>query len=104
MTNERIAELDRMASNAIRECRIQGQPDNPALGFWKGVKMVVDELKRDMETGREDDPAHGARAGNETRNARSRSGKDGSRHRFRRPAGKPVFRSPRHELQKNMER
>lgn len=47
MTNERIAELDRMASNAIRECRIQGQPDNPALGFWKGVKMVVDELKRE---------------------------------------------------------
>ncbi len=47
MTNERIAELDRLASDAIRECRIQGQPDNPVLEFWKGVKMVVDELKRE---------------------------------------------------------
>ena len=84
MTKERIAELDRLATDAIRECRAYGQPDNPVLGFWKGVKMVVDELKDDMETGREtelrmkelteiyktalrDVPAYGARQGENTR-------------------------------------
>ncbi len=53
MTNERIAELDRLATGAIAECLAYGQPDNSVLGFWKGVKMVVDELKRDIKTPQE---------------------------------------------------
>ncbi len=50
MTNERIAELDKLATGAITECLDYGQSDNPVLGFWKGVKMVVDELKMDINT------------------------------------------------------
>lgn len=46
MTNERVNELDRLASSAIEECRVLGQrADNASLAFWRGVKSVVDELK-----------------------------------------------------------
>lgn len=48
MTNQRIWELDRMASSAIAECRRYGKrADCASLAFWRGVKMVVDELKRE---------------------------------------------------------
>lgn len=50
MTKQRIAELDRLAAGAIAECASLGQKDNPVLGFWKGVKMVIDELKTNIET------------------------------------------------------
>ena len=32
MTNERIAELEKLATEAISECLDYGLPDNPALG------------------------------------------------------------------------
>ncbi len=50
MTKQRIAELDQLAAGAIAECTSLGQEDNPVFGFWKGVKMVIDELKTDIET------------------------------------------------------
>lgn len=49
MTKERITELDMLAAGAIAECRTYGQSNNHALEFWKGVRMVVDELKLDFE-------------------------------------------------------
>ena len=49
MTKERIDELERYSSEAIQECQIYGKTaDDSALAFWRGVKMVVDELKMDM--------------------------------------------------------
>ena len=46
MTKERIYELERHSSDAIKECQLYGEAaDDSALAFWRGVKMVVDELK-----------------------------------------------------------
>lgn len=46
MTKERICELERLSSEAIKECQLYGDAaDDGALAFWRGVKMVVDELK-----------------------------------------------------------
>lgn len=58
MTNERIAELDKLATGLIDECRNFGQSDNPVIGFWKGGKMVVDELKIDINTPQTGDNYH----------------------------------------------
>lgn len=50
MTNKQhITELDKQATGAIAECLACGQSDNLVLGFWKEVKMVVDELKTPQE-------------------------------------------------------
>lgn len=49
MTKERLADLDKLATGAIDESLEYGQSENPALEFWKGVKMVIDELQRDVD-------------------------------------------------------
>lgn len=48
MTKERIDELDRLSSYAIKECQLRDKADDAALAFWRGVKTVVDELKMEL--------------------------------------------------------
>ena len=46
MTKKRVAELDRLVSDAIIECKkFDGFVDANILEFWRGAKMIVDELK-----------------------------------------------------------
>ncbi len=46
MTKERICELERLSSEAIKKCQLYAEAaDDGALAFWRGVEMVVDELK-----------------------------------------------------------
>jgi len=47
MTKQRLSELDRMVSSAISDCQQYGLADDQVVGFWRGVRMIVDELKRD---------------------------------------------------------
>lgn len=49
MTKERVNELDRLVSDAITDCQYYGLAENHVLEFWRGAKLIVDELK--METG-----------------------------------------------------
>lgn len=50
MTRERLHELDRLSSDAIKECQLCGAADDTALAFWRGVKTVVEELKMELKT------------------------------------------------------
>jgi hypothetical protein len=46
MTKERIYQLEQYTREAIADCQICGETsNNQSLAFWRGVKMVVDELK-----------------------------------------------------------
>ncbi|MCF6212297.1 MAG: hypothetical protein L3K24_16910 [Gammaproteobacteria bacterium] len=49
MTKERLDELDRLVLDAIDDCQYYGLAENHVLEFWRGAKLIVDELK--METG-----------------------------------------------------
>jgi len=49
MTKERLQELDRMSSDAIKECQIFDKENDSALAFWRGVKVVVDELNMGLK-------------------------------------------------------
>ncbi len=49
MTKERVGELDRLVSGAIIDCEQFGDlVDGHILEFWRGAKMVVDELKTEI--------------------------------------------------------
>ncbi|VAW83701.1 hypothetical protein MNBD_GAMMA16-1206 [hydrothermal vent metagenome] len=51
MTKERVNELDRLVSGAITDCEEFGDlVDGHILEFWRGAKMVVDELKIEIES------------------------------------------------------
>ncbi len=46
MTKDRVSELDRLVSGAIFDCEDLGDlVDGHILEFWRGAKMIVDELK-----------------------------------------------------------
>ncbi|MCF6323223.1 MAG: hypothetical protein L3J89_02695 [Gammaproteobacteria bacterium] len=46
MTKGRIGELDRLVASAIVDCeKFDGLIDGHILEFWRGAKMIVDELK-----------------------------------------------------------
>lgn len=49
MTKERVGELDRLISGAINDCeKFDDLVDEHILEFCRGAKMVVDELKHEM--------------------------------------------------------
>ncbi|PCI15003.1 MAG: hypothetical protein COB71_00180 [Thiotrichales bacterium] len=51
MTKERVYELDRLVSEAIIDCeKLDDLVDSHILEFWRGAKMIVDELKIEMGT------------------------------------------------------
>jgi len=46
MTKERVDELDRLVSSAINDCEeLNDFVDKHVLEFWRGAKMIIDELK-----------------------------------------------------------
>ncbi len=45
MTKERIGELDRLVSGALDDCQNFGLAETNVLEFWRGAKMILDELK-----------------------------------------------------------
>jgi len=46
MTKQRVDELDQLVSEAILDCEeFEDLVDGHILEFWRGAKMVVDELK-----------------------------------------------------------
>ena len=46
MTKERVSELDQLVSGAIADCEALGDfVENSTMEFWRGAKMIVDELK-----------------------------------------------------------
>ncbi len=47
MTKERISELDRLISGAIDDCQYYDLAGTNVLEFWRGAKMILDELKED---------------------------------------------------------
>ena len=50
MTKERVSELDQLVSGAIADCEALGDfVENSTMEFWRGAKMIVDELKIDVE-------------------------------------------------------
>jgi len=52
MTKERVSELDRLVSGAITDCEeFNDLVDGHILEFWRGAKMVVDELKTEAGIG-----------------------------------------------------
>jgi len=49
MTRERIDQLERDIADAIEECQLYGEAaHDPSLAFWRGAKMVVEELKMEL--------------------------------------------------------
>jgi len=52
ITKERVGELDRLVSGAITDCeQFDDLVDGHILEFWRGAKMVVDELKTEIGIG-----------------------------------------------------
>lgn len=50
MTKERVSELEMLVESAIADCEQFGDlVDGHILEFWRGAKMIVDELK--LQTG-----------------------------------------------------
>ncbi|HEB93801.1 MAG TPA: hypothetical protein ENI94_10135 [Gammaproteobacteria bacterium] len=49
MTKARVGEWDRLVSGTIADCQYYGLAENHVLEFWRGAKLIVDELK--MEAG-----------------------------------------------------
>ena len=46
ITIDRVVELDRLVSGAINDCeQFDGLEDGHILEFWRGARMIVDELK-----------------------------------------------------------
>ncbi len=46
ISKERVAELDRLVAGAIVDCeQFDDLVDGHILEFWRGAKMIVDELK-----------------------------------------------------------
>ena len=49
MTKERVYELDGLISGAIADCEaMDDYTEASVIEFWRGAKMVVDELKLDL--------------------------------------------------------
>jgi len=57
MTKERVGELDRLVSGAITDCKkFDDLVDGHILEFWRGAKMIVDELKIEIGSPDEEFP------------------------------------------------
>jgi len=49
MTKERVGELDALICGAIADCEaLDGFAEKSIIEFWRGAKMIVDELKEEL--------------------------------------------------------